>query len=1142
MMMRGSKVSVIICVAVFSVTPFDLRAQTIINTLNEPAQTPADGINLTVTGTGSIVTASPQAITGAGNNTITIEAGTVAGGGTVQGASTGVDIDNATGTVDNSGTVTGTSARGVQLSSGGMVTNRSGALISGGRIGVLGESTIASVTVINDGQIDGNLGDGVSLQGGGSVANTGTISTTTSTSASVRIQNGTAATNTVTNSGMLQAPTTGFNSAVQFNSVGGSVDNQSGGSISGAGGVSIGGAGDVMNAGSITGVGSTAVSMTGGGMVTNSATGTISSSGSAISITGAMGTVNNAGTISSAGSFGVTMSAGGSVTNSKTISSAVSVSGGTAATNRIENQAGATITGGLLTGATLSSGGDIINGGSITGGSGVNIGGTGGTLTNTGTVGATGFFSTAATVASGSTIDNSGSITADDGSAVSIGGGGSTTMLTNQSGGQIIGGTNDFVDAVSVGSDFSIVNNGLIRGRGSNAFFDVTAIFGSSVTGSLTNNAAATIENQASGVAVDFTGSTEQSFENAGTINGDVRFGGGADTLVLKPGSAINGTLNAGDGADSLELNATAGTSETLNFDSTPIEGLNGEVAKKTGTGSWTLAGTAASFSPIFDVEAGTLIANANTPGLGLTVQSGATVSGTGTLGGVSVAGTVSPGNSIGTMTVSGDSQFDAGSTYEAEVANDGTSDLMSVSGSTTLNGGTVSVTPTDSDDSYSEGQRYTIITSTGGVTGQFAGVTDLSAFLDFALSYDPNNVYLTLSKVADFASVAQTFNQFEVSKGLQDLDISTGSDGNAVAEAILGLDDVSARAAYDRIQGEIYADAQIIGADAASIFTSGLLNRSGGSPSPFSLGNTVSAYADDRVESAHSHGERGVWGALYGATTTVDSDGNAGAWTADTGGIAAGLEFEAEGSRPLLAGLAIGYSNVSGKVSSRGQSLTMDSFQIGAYGRAGAARGETGFSLAGAMAYAYQSYETQRSVVFSGVNRTASATFHGHALAATVEARHGQPLPIGSDPTATLLSPFLRIEARMVSQSSFSETGAGSLNLSSSGDRFAQGSIIAGLAIDSVHQISGNTVRPSLSIALERIFGQSMPETDLILAGSPTAFSVRGPEENRNRLRLDTTTAVEFNSHASLDFSLSAVISEDRSSFAGGADFRVQF
>ncbi len=47
---------------------------------------------------------------------------------------------------------------------------------------------------------------------------------------------------------------------------------------------------------------------------------------------------------------------------------------------------------------------------------------------------------------------------------------------------------------------------------------------------------------------------------------------------------------------------------------------------------------------------------------------------------------------------------------------------------------------------SYANSTTYTIVRATGGVSGTYAGVTSNFAFLTPTLSYDANDVFLTLA------------------------------------------------------------------------------------------------------------------------------------------------------------------------------------------------------------------------------------------------------------------------------------------------------------------------------------------------------------------------------------------------------------
>src|SRR5262249_46318841 len=91
---------------------------------------------------------------------------------------------------------------------------------------------------------------------------------------------------------------------------------------------------------------------------------------------------------------------------------------------------------------------------------------------------------------------------------------------------------------------------------------------------------------------------------------------------------------------------------------------------------------------------------------------------------------------------------------------------MISAAGAASIDGGMVQVLA--QSGTYSRQTRYTILTASGGVDGQFTNVTSNLAFLTPLLSYDPNNVFLTLIRNdITFASVAQTPNQRAVAAAL---------------------------------------------------------------------------------------------------------------------------------------------------------------------------------------------------------------------------------------------------------------------------------------------------------------------------------------------------------------------------------------
>lgn len=178
----------------------------------------------------------------------------------------------------------------------------------------------------------------------------------------------------------------------------------------------------------------------------------------------------------------------------------------------------------------------------------------------------------------------------------------------------------------------------------------------------------------------------------------------------------------------------------------------------KTGTGTQKLSGQN-SYTGLTTIEDGKLIVTGSLAG-DVAIDPLGTLKGTGSVGNVVNAGTIAPGESIGTLTFLGNFTNNNGN-YNVEVNSLGASDLISVTGLTSLNGGTVIVS---SDDGYQFQTPYTIITS-ANITGTYANVIAVSPMLAPILAYDPNHVYLTLQTA--ILNAAKTSNQKAVAAQL---------------------------------------------------------------------------------------------------------------------------------------------------------------------------------------------------------------------------------------------------------------------------------------------------------------------------------------------------------------------------------------
>ncbi len=709
-------------------------------------------------------------------------------------------------------------------------------------------------------------------------------------------------------------------------------------------------------------------------------------------------------------------------------------------------------------------------------------------------------------------VENSGVIrsTAAFAAGISIDPG----TVINHAGGEIYGPFNAIW--AHSGGPTSVTNDGLLEATEADFAFGVP---GSAVE----LDAGGTVTNTGT-IRSSSTNSTDAAIYSAGpttvTNSGTIASltGGKAiqfdstdmHTLNLDTGSVLGGNVVGGSGTDALVLmgEGSEDIGKFLSFETLTMQG-----------DAWSLTGSGG-FASSTTIESGRLAVNGTLTTSALTVDPGATLAGTGSIvGAVTADGTVAPGNSIGTIST-GSIVFNSGSTYEVEVAANGTSDLTDVSGTATINGGTVSVLTLDPFTAYTDGQQWVIIDTTGGVGGAgFDSVTDDSAFLDFGITYDALQVLLTLSKVADFTSTAETYNQRQTAGALQQLDQTSGSDALAVFNTISMLSAPQSRVAYDAASGELHASLQHALLDVSDLFLStiarrgGLLAASGseggGADGPASLAYMGSPYDALALAGATPTERLAAWIAPMGEAGDVDGDGNAARLKEHVIGIAAGLDWSdrwLDGS--FVAGLAAGYTNAEADVTARRSSADFDSGHAGAY----AAWDNERLRLAAAAAYAFHAIDTTRRIVFPGVDRTAMADFDGHTLGLHGEGSYRLPLDGFS------IAPLATADALFGWRGSGTESGAGALNLTVASEEIQRFTTGLGLGLGRDWTVGPSSVSTELRLLWEHAFGDDTPSQNLTLAGAPGApFNVRGPERARDWLGVGAGVGIAMGDAATL-------------------------
>ncbi len=730
-------------------------------------------------------------------------------------------------------------------------------------------------------------------------------------------------------------------------------------------------------------------------------------------------------------------------------------------------------------------------------------------------------------------VNNYGTITGGTfADGVALYGGG---IVTNFLGGHITSASSQGAVSLSGGTSRSVVNSGEISNTGS-SFATGVVIQGGA--GSITNNASGTIYGAYNGIwtngstpltlindgsitstrgaavelggggSVTNTGTVSSPFDgllitgaatvtNTGTVEStgsgkSILFSGGAaHTLNLGTGSVLNGNVQGGTGTDNLVLQGT-GTESAAKF-------LGFETLDMQGT-DWTLTGTG-TFTTSATVTSGRLAVNGDLTidtGIGpLSILSGGILGGSGAINGtVTNGGTIAPGNSIGTLTVA-NVIFSPHSLFSVQidppaVIEPSHSDELVVEDTATIVDSTAMVSVSAAPGTYTAGTRYLILDAHTR-SGEFGGVTDNSAFLDFTLDQTiANQVWLQITTVADFASVAQTPNQKAAAGGVQPL-----GPGNGVYDAVVALDASTARGAFDQLSGEIHASTKGALLDQSRFMREATLGRLGERLDPALFQPAPLAYASPAARPAMPSwpgtpggGGFSAWGQVFGSDATHSGDGNAAGLDRQIGGFFAGGDWT--GDSGWRFGVATGVDAATIDEPARASTASVSGTHLAAYG--GLDGGA--FAVRGGAAIAWQDIATRRGVAFPGYTDTLTAAYGARTM--QVYGEVARPFALGG----AKLEPFAGAAWVGADVDGFTERG-GAAALSAPTSHASTTLTTLGLRYDRPLDLGGTSAWLTGAIAWQHAFGGLAPTSDLAFAGG-TPFTIAGTPRAADVLKLD--------------------------------------
>jgi outer membrane autotransporter protein len=418
------------------------------------------------------------------------------------------------------------------------------------------------------------------------------------------------------------------------------------------------------------------------------------------------------------------------------------------------------------------------------------------------------------------------------------------------------------------------------------------------------------------------------------------------------------------------------------------------------------------------------------------------------------------------------------------------------------------------------------LILDAGSRTGAFGGVVDNSAFLDFALDHnrDANQVWLTLTMVADFPDVVETPNQLATSAAAQFL-----GGGNPIYAALIALDAATARNAFDLLSGEIHPSLRALLFDESGRIRDSVTDRIRqafadiGVPLP---ADTAIAFhggpAEERIT---------AWGRVHGAFGEIEGDGNAATLDHASGGVFLGADRAALDHWRF--GFAAGYTHSEADVAARASDASIDTAEIALYG--GARYGALGLRFGSA--YAWHGVETERRIAFPGFAATATADYGASTWQAFGEA--GYEIEVG----AARIEPFLQLGYVATATDGFTENdAAAALTASSAREDY----VLATLGLHGAGDFmlaSGRRIEIDGTLAWRHVFGDAAPATTFAFnGGAGLPFVISGVPIARDAALADIGLALAISEQTRLRFGYSGEIAGNAQNHGLNGDLTLRF
>ncbi|MCX5590690.1 autotransporter domain-containing protein [Alcaligenes endophyticus] len=529
---------------------------------------------------------------------------------------------------------------------------------------------------------------------------------------------------------------------------------------------------------------------------------------------------------------------------------------------------------------------------------------------------------------------------------------------------------------------------------------------------------------------------------------------------MLDLGRAIDGPVQFG--AESFAQTFDINTQGFNSIWSNDISGTGG--LKKSGPGHLVMTGHN-SYAGATHIQAGKLTVNGALVNSTVTIDADAALGGTGSVAHLIAAGTIQPGNSIGTLSVTGDYTQLGGSRLDIEIDAQGQSDRLEVQGTADIQGGELRVLGLNPD---ALGRDFTFLQA-GQISpgSQFDNADILGTrFIDLALhpvtSATGSGLSLAVRRNdVTFASLAANGNQASVARA-----VDAQNNSSPEYRAVVMADTTeTAQHYYRQLGGEVHASSL-----SALMDTSGVLRQA-------SLGRL--ATAGSLADAGNEHdANNGVWARVLGSWGSLAATHDTARMTRSLSGVMFGADTRL--GEQTRAGIGAALSRSSYGTDTVG-SAKADGYHLMAY----ASQSLGAVALRGGASYSWYRLHSKRHIAVPGAEQQ-KASYNVGSAQIFAEAAYQQQW------NQFALEPYVNVAQVWMRRGSFSETGGLGALQGSSQQHSNTFSTLGARSQFNLAQTQHGDLAATVNVGWRHLFGNKTPRSEMRFSTGPS-FTIHG-------------------------------------------------